>query len=131
MRMRRSMRWSVLLGMLSVTVAGCGEQVVPTPQPGTTTGDTEAREPCGQHNPLRNAYFGDLHVHTTYSFDAHAFEVRTTPAQAYHFARGEPVSLPPLDAQGNGTRSIRIERPLDFAAVTDHSEYLGEVQACT
>jgi hypothetical protein len=129
MKMRRSMRWSVLLTVLAI--AGCGGEVVPTPQPGTTTGYTEAREPCGQHNPLRNVYFGDLHVHTTYSFDAHAFEVRTTPAQAYRFAQGEPVSLPPLDAQGNGTRSIRIERPLDFAAVTDHSEYLGEVQACT
>jgi len=111
-------------------VTGCGEQTVTAPAP-IPAGYTEAREPCSQHNPLRNAYFGDLHVHTTYSFDAHAFEVRTTPEQAYRFAQGEPATLPPLDAQGNGTRTTRLEQPLDFAAVTDHSEYLGEVQACT
>ena len=91
----------------------------------------ETRAACGDHNPLRNVYFGDLHVHTTYSFDAHMFDVRTTPAQAYRFARGEPVALPPLDADGNGTRTVQIDRPLDFAAVTDHSEFLGEVEACT
>ena len=91
----------------------------------------ETRAACGDHNPQRNLYFGDLHVHTAYSFDAHMFDVRTTPAQAYGFARGEPVALPPLDADGNGTRMLQIDRPLDFAAVTDHSEFLGEVEACT
>ena len=120
----------LLILLVAVVFAGCGEQTVTAPA-SNSPGYTEAREPCAQHNPLRNVYFGDLHVHTTYSFDAHAFEVRTTPAQAYQFAQGAPVALPPLDAQGNGTRTARIERPLDFAAVTDHSEYLGEVQACT
>jgi len=91
----------------------------------------EAREPCADHNPLRNVYYGDLHVHTTYSFDAHAFDVRTTPDQAYRFAQGDSVALPPLDASGHGTQTLRIAQPLDFAAVTDHSEYLGEVEICT
>ncbi|MGZ3426873.1 MAG: DUF3604 domain-containing protein, partial [Polyangia bacterium] len=91
----------------------------------------EARLPCADHNPERNLYFGDLHVHTAYSFDAHMFDVRTTPDDAYRFARGEALALPPLDADGNGTRTIQIDRPLDFAAVTDHSEFLGEVEACT
>ena len=86
---------------------------------------------CADHNPLRNLYFGDLHVHTAYSFDAWVFDVRTTPDLAYRFARGEPVALPPLDAAGAGTQIVRIDRPLDFAAVTDHSEFLGEVEECT
>ncbi|HEV7731157.1 MAG TPA: DUF3604 domain-containing protein [Candidatus Binatia bacterium] len=85
---------------------------------------------CAQANPLRNAYFGDLHVHTTLSFDAQAFDVRTTPEQAYAFAQGDPVQLPPLDVMGNGTQTVQIDRPLDFAAVTDHSEFLGEVELC-
>ncbi len=88
-------------------------------------------EPCPQGNPRRNVYFGDLHVHTTYSFDAHLWDTRTTPVEAYRFARGEPLALPPLDANGNGTRTARLERPLDFAAVTDHSEFLGEVETCS
>jgi hypothetical protein len=91
----------------------------------------EARAACADANPLRNLYFGDLHVHTALSFDAQAFDVRTTPAEAYAFARGATVALPPLDLGGVGTRTVQIDRPLDFAAVTDHSEYLGEVEECT
>ncbi len=85
---------------------------------------------CAQHSPTRNAYFGDLHVHTAVSFDAQAFDVRTTPADAYRFAQGDPVQLPPLDPMGQGTQTVQIDRPLDFAAVTDHSEFLGEVDLC-
>ncbi len=119
-------RGIAILTLLSALAAGCGDDDSnkPTSPPG-------GREPCAAHNPLRNVYFGDLHVHTTLSFDAHAFEVKTTPAQAYRFAQGEAVSLPPLDAQGNGTQTLRLERPLDFAAVTDHSEFLGEVEGCS
>ncbi|OQY69387.1 MAG: hypothetical protein B6D46_00155 [Polyangiaceae bacterium UTPRO1] len=91
----------------------------------------EPRAACAARNPLRNLYFGDLHVHTALSFDAQAFDVRTTPAEAYGFARGAPVALPPLDVNGVGTRTVQLERPLDFAAVTDHSEFLGEVEECT
>lgn len=92
---------------------------------------TEARERCAQHDPLRRPFFGDLHVHTRLSFDAQAFEVRTTPAEAYAFAQGAPLRLPPLDGAGAGTRLVRLDRPLDFAAVTDHSEFLGDVELCT
>jgi Protein of unknown function (DUF3604) len=88
-------------------------------------------EACPQRNPLRNVYFGDLHVHTRNSFDAYLWDTRTSPEQAYRFARGEPLSLPPLDAEGNGTRTVHLERPLDFVAVTDHSEFLGEVDTCS
>ena len=91
---------------------------------------TETRVRCTQHDPLRRAFFGDLHVHTTLSFDAHAFDVRTTPTQAYGFAQGAAVAVPPLDVNGQGTQTLQLERPLDFAAVTDHSEFLGEVETC-
>jgi len=85
---------------------------------------------CADHNPLRNLYFGDLHVHTSFSFDSYSFDVRNTPRDAYRFARGETLSLPPLDESGNPTQSLRLDRPLDFAAVTDHAEFLGEVDIC-
>jgi len=112
-----------------LALGGCGDDdgVAPPAPPVVEDG----REPCAARNPLRNAYYGDLHVHTAYSFDAHGFDVATTPQQAYAFARGEPVELPPLDANGRGTQTLRLARALDFAAVTDHSEFLGEVEACT
>ena len=108
--------------------AACQADAPPPPPPATDY--VEPREPCAAHSPLRRAFFGDLHVHTSYSFDAYAFDVRVPPAQAYKFARGEAVKLPPLDGNGVGTQTLRLRRPLDFAAVTDHSEFLAEVQAC-
>lgn len=88
------------------------------------------KAPCADNTPQRKAYFGDLHVHTSYSFDAQVFDTTNDPAAAYRFAKGEELMIPPLDADGKGTQKVRLARPLDFAAVTDHSEYLGEVDAC-
>src|SRR5262249_51993370 len=112
-----------ILAAVNNALNGCPPQPTPTPT-------TVPEEPCPDRNMLRNVYFGDLHVHTTYSFDAYLWDTRTTPADAYRFARGEELALPPLDAQGHGTRRVRLERPLDFTAVTDHSEFLGEVETC-
>ncbi|MFP5329101.1 MAG: DUF3604 domain-containing protein [Alphaproteobacteria bacterium] len=70
-------------------------------------------------NPLRDAYFGETHVHTSYSLDAYIGGARLTPDDSYRFAKGE-------DVMPNGQRH-NILRPLDFAAVTDHAEYLGEM----
>lgn len=71
-------------------------------------------------DPLKQAYFGDLHIHTGMSLDAYIGGIRTTPDQAYQFAKGETITI--MD-----TSRVAIQRPLDFAAVTDHSEFLGEL----
>ena len=92
--------------------------------------DPTAREACADRQPLRQLLWGDLHVHTALSFDAWVYDVRLQPDDAYAFARGETVYLPPLDSQGQGTTAVALSRPLDFAAVTDHAEYFGEVYAC-
>jgi hypothetical protein len=90
-----------------------------------------AREACTDREPLRQAFFGDLHVHTAYSFDARSRDMLSTPNDAYRFARGETIGLGPFDEDGRGTRKARLARPLDFAAVTDHAEWIGEVTLCT
>ncbi len=91
----------------------------------------DEREPCRERNVLRNPYFGDLHVHTAISFDANIQGTRTRPGDAYRFARGEPIGLPPYDGSGSPTRTVTLDRPLDFAAVTDHAEFFAEVDICT
>ncbi|MDJ0852461.1 MAG: DUF3604 domain-containing protein [Myxococcota bacterium] len=93
-------------------------------------GVAAAAEPCPDREPRRRAFFGDLHVHTGYSLDASTQDTRTTPAEAYRFARGERLGIQPFDADGRALRSVRLERPLDFAAVTDHAELLGEWNIC-
>ena len=75
---------------------------------------SSAQEPA-----QRRALFGDLHIHTHFSFDAFTGSVRTTPDDAYLFAKGHPIAHP-------SGETIRISgRPLDFLAVTDHAEFLG------
>lgn len=70
----------------------------------------------------KNAYFGDLHLHTAYSFDAYVRNFRQVlPEDSYRFARGDTVSLP-------GGEKVWLDRPLDFLAVTDHAEYMGVLQ---
>ena len=87
-------------------------------------------EDCADQDPLRNPYFGDLHVHSTFSWDANADGTRTKPDDAYRFAKGEEIGLPPYDAHGRATQTAKIDRPLDFLALTDHAEFLGELSLC-
>src|SRR5512146_2356797 len=79
----------------------------------------------------RRVFFGELHLHTGMSLDAWTFGTKLMPDQAYKFARGETVMVPAVQVsveQGlHATGDVPARRawPLDFAAVTDHSEYLG------
>jgi hypothetical protein len=92
---------------------------------------TEAREPCALYDPLRRPHFGDTHVHTAFSFDANSQDTRNTPGDAYNFARGGQMGIQPYDENGVPQRYIKLDRPLDFTAVTDHAEFLGEIRICT
>jgi hypothetical protein len=74
---------------------------------------------CAAHAQTQ-LYWGDLHLHTNYSLDAYGVgNTYVTPDLAYRFARGIPVHHRTLDTK------VQIDRPLDFLAVTDHSDNLG------
>jgi hypothetical protein len=74
-------------------------------------------------NSLKNLYFGDLHVHTSWSFDAYLGGNRIGPDEAYRFARGEQLEL-------MSGEIVQLTVPLDFAAITDHAESFGLFEGC-
>ena len=86
--------------------------------------DSQAIDPYMNIDPelssTRVPLFGDLHVHTTYSFDAYIFGTLATPDDAYEFAKGKPIKHP-------AGFDVSLDRPLDFYGVTDHGTFLGQV----
>ena len=132
---------AVLVGLTAAGCAGGSTAVEATDGPGaggTTVqasagdGGTAAEAPPAEApqgtapapapNPLRNAYFGDLHVHTNFSYDAFLNGTRATPRDAYRYAKGEALTHP-------AGFQIQLDAPLDFYAVTDHASFLGMLPA--
>lgn len=74
-------------------------------------------------NPEMNLYWGELHLHTSESFDSILFGNTLGIEDAYRFARGEPLT-------GAGGEVMQLTRPLDFVAITDHSEGFGTKVHC-
>jgi hypothetical protein len=71
-----------------------------------------------QDSADRKPLFGELHIHTGWSFDAYVFGVRATPDDAYEFAKGKPLKHPL-------GKTYQLSRPLDFMGVTDHGIFMG------
>ena len=63
-------------------------------------------------------FWGVAHIHTGYSFDAGMFGITLTPDDLFKVARGGEVVV------DNGQR-FKLDRPLDWLAITDHAEYMG------
>ncbi|MEH6581649.1 MAG: DUF3604 domain-containing protein, partial [Halioglobus sp.] len=70
----------------------------------------------------RQVYWGDTHLHTSWSVDAAVLgRTRLPPESAYRFARGEQVTA-------TNSMPVKLARPLDFLVISDHAEYLGLMQ---
>ncbi len=126
--------------LLTTLIIGCGENKNPGDQGQVSSDETQSQSTDARFggaqlvmppdtinanptsNANRNAYFGDLHVHTNYSFDAFAFGTVASPYDAYRFAKGEAIKHP-------SGFDVQLNAPLDFYAVTDHAMFLGAVKA--
>ena len=118
---KKAIYWAGLL----LIAAACSEQP-PTSEPGSGSAapseeaspGAAAGERAVESNPLRNAYFGDTHIHTVLSVDAYLMGTRRTPDDAYEFAKGAAIE----HASGF---MMQMKKPLNFLAVSDHGFYLG------
>ena len=116
---------SLTLASTALALVACGGNKT-EPAPVEEAAAPEAVVPEGAtpgYNADRNAYFGDMHIHTRNSFDAYIFNVRRTADDAYRFAKGETIKHP------SGFDMTVAGGPLDFYTVTDHAEYLGILPA--
>lgn len=110
----------IMIFLIGVIISGCGKVYDPILDELYDPAKIEPppEKQAVEADPLRQVLWGDLHIHTSYSPDAYIMGGRTLPDDAYIFAKGGTIQ------HGVGY-PIRMSRPLDFAAVTDHSEYLG------
>ncbi len=112
---------AIAAAMTLVSALGCDKDAPFVDEPGR----------CANVDPLRQVYWGDTHTHTNLSFDANMQGTRTTPEDAYKFARGVTIPLQPYTEDGMGTRMATIDRPLDFVMLSDHAELLSTIAVCT
>ena len=119
--MRRPHVAAALAALLGAALTGCSGDGGPVADDAAQGGAASATATPGP-NPLRNAYFGDLHTHTNFSYDAFLNGTRATPDDAYRYAQGEALTHP-------AGFEIQLDAPLDFYAVTDHASFLGILPA--
>ena len=112
----------LLVIAVSLALASPGFAQIPTPPAGEEglaqqyTG--RVFSPYAERDFPDGLYWGDTHLHTSYSMDAGAFGNRLGIDEAYRFARGEQVT-------SSTGQPVRLGRPLDFLVVSDHSDNMG------
>jgi hypothetical protein len=117
----------VVLALLCATVSAytLDHSTFPAQEPAPPVQDLQSvfrKKPpyspyADRHFPER-VYWGDTHLHTSFSMDAGAFGCRLTPRDAYRFAKGQEITA-------SSGQQARLARPLDFLVVADHSDGFG------
>lgn len=110
--------WASLSGFAAITLlAALGVSFVHAEEANSTSAASDYSPRANPSWPDR-VYFGETHLHTSYSTDAGMIGASLGPDEAYRFARGEQVL-------SNTGLPVRLRRPLDFLVIADHAENLG------
>ena len=122
------MKKLLCLSVSAIVLAACGQPAEEAPETSAAPAPAveEAAPPVAEvtESPgaVNNLYWGDTHLHTSYSPDAYLMQNRSAdPDTAYRYAKGYPVVHPYHKAR------IQIGTPLDFLVVSDHGEFMGVV----
>ena len=113
MATRRNLTSTMVVATLLFTAAAMQAQDTPPP-----TDKQIPYSPYPAQTYPNQVFFGDTHLHTSYSTDAGMIGNTLGPEEAYRFARGETVT------SSTGVKT-RLKRPLDFLVISDHAENLG------
>lgn len=118
---RKDVERSIVTGLMALgVISSAGAQDVGSP----SREQIERVLPKPPYSPYANRefptrpFFGDTHLHTSFSMDAGAFGARLGPKEAYRFARGEQMTA-------SSGQPVKLSRPLDFLVVADHSDNMG------
>lgn len=118
---RATIRRAVLSGFVAfglVSAAWAQDAGVPSREQIDKVLPKPSYSPYANRDFPARPFFGDTHLHTSFSFDAGAFGARLTPRDAYRFARGEQLTA-------SSGQPVKLSRPLDFLVVADHSDNMG------
>jgi hypothetical protein len=118
---------NAIAALILLALAGCSpgpepeqtKAAAPVKPAVTATPSQATASPAPAATPERNVYFGAVHVHTGWSFDAFTNGSKTNPSDAYAWAQGREIT----NSGFGGT--IQIKTPLDFYMVSDHAEFMG------
>jgi len=100
---------------------------------GTATAQDRPRRPQAGERPKNyspyadrgyatRVYWGETHLHTSFSPDAGLVGDRLGPDDGYRLARGEQL-------RSSTQQLVQLERPYDWLCISDHATYLGLPQA--
>jgi hypothetical protein len=116
--MHSKMSLSVSALILAALAAPASAQFTPSKESLEGLYKGAAYSPYAQRRFPSRVFWGDTHLHTALSPDAGLFGNRLGIDEAYRFARGEEVT-------SSTGLPARLGRPLDWLAVTDHSDMMG------
>ena len=116
-------RWQVLAAVIAVPMITGSASAQVRPDSSMIAPEQRIYSPYVERTARNGAfaeglYWGDTHLHTSWSMDAGMVGNRVGPEDAFRFARGEEI----LTSTGQRSRLIR---PLDFLVVADHAENVG------